>query len=140
MFENIFKLFKKEESSKDLAKERLKLVLIHDKANVSPEFLEMVKGEIIKVIKKYMEIDEECLDIQLTKTQSDAGNRVVPALVANIPILNVKAVAEAEAKKNKAEEIEREEKEEEEKKVVEEKTAKKKTSTKTSETKKTAKK
>ena len=90
MFDNIFKLFKKEESSKDLAKERLKLVLIHDKANVSPEFLEMVKGEIIKVIKKYMEIDEECLDIQLTKTKSDAGDRVVPALVANIPILNVK--------------------------------------------------
>ena len=63
-----------------MAKERLKLVLIHDKANVSPEFLEMVKGEIIKVIKKYMEIDEESLDIQLTKTQSDAGDRIVPAL------------------------------------------------------------
>ena len=52
MFDNIFKFFRKEEKSKDLAKERLKLVLIHDKANVSPQFLEMVKGEIIKVIKK----------------------------------------------------------------------------------------
>ena len=51
MFDNILKLFKKEENSKNLAKERLKLVLIHDKANVSPQFLEMVKGEIIKVIK-----------------------------------------------------------------------------------------
>ena len=64
MFDNILKLFKKEESSKNLAKERLKLVLIHDKANVSPQFLEMVKGEIIKVIKQYMEIDEDSLDIQ----------------------------------------------------------------------------
>lgn len=90
MFDNILKLFKKEEKSKDLAKERLKLVLIHDKANVSPQFLEMVKGEIIKVIKKYMEIDEEALDIQLTKIKSDAGDRIVPQLVANIPILNVK--------------------------------------------------
>ncbi len=91
MFDNILKLFKKEENSKNLAKERLKLVLIHDKANVSPQFLEMVKGEIIKVIKQYMEIDEDSLDIQLTKTKSDAGDRIVPALVANIPILNVKA-------------------------------------------------
>ncbi len=90
MFDNIFKFFKKEEKSKDLAKERLKLVLIHDKANVSPQFLEMVKGEIIKVIKKYMEIDEDALDIQLTKVKSDEGDRIVPQLVANIPILNVK--------------------------------------------------
>ena len=90
VFDNIFKFFKKEEKSKDLAKERLKLVLIHDKANVSPQFLEMVKGELIKVIKKYMEIDEEALDIQLTKVKSDAGDRIVPQLVANIPILNVK--------------------------------------------------
>lgn len=91
VFDNIFKIFKKEEKSKDLAKERLKLVLIHDKANVSPQFLEMVKGEIIKVIKKYMEIDEEALDIQLTKIKSDEGDRIVPQLVANIPILNVKS-------------------------------------------------
>ena len=95
MFDNIFKFFRKNENSKDLAKERLKLVLIHDKANVSPQFLEMVKGEIIKVIKKYMEIDEEALDIQLTKIKSDAGDRIVPQLVANIPILNVKT-ADAE--------------------------------------------
>ena len=95
MFDNIFKRFRKEEKSKDLAKERLKLVLIHDKANVSPQFLEMVKSEIIKVIKKYMEIDEEALDIQLTKIKSDEGDRIVPQLVANIPILNVK-VSDAE--------------------------------------------
>ena len=55
MFESILKLFKKEENSKNVAKERLKLVLIHDKANVSPQFLEMVKGEIIKVIRKYIQ-------------------------------------------------------------------------------------
>ena len=111
MFESILKLFKKEENSKNVAKERLKLVLIHDKANVSPQFLEMVKGEIIKVIRKYMEIDEELLDIQLTKTKSDAGDRVVPALVANIPILNVKSTAEIKnTKEEKLEESNEEEK------------------------------
>jgi cell division topological specificity factor len=85
------KLFGKSKQSKDVAKERLQLVLIHDRANVSPEFLEMVKGEIIKVIQNYMEIDESALDIQLTRTKTEDGDRVVPALVANIPIKNVKS-------------------------------------------------
>ncbi len=83
-------LTRKKDLSKDVAKERLKLVLIHDRASFSPQFLEMIKGEIIKVIQKYMEIDEELLDIQLTKTNSDDGERVIPALVANIPIRSMK--------------------------------------------------
>lgn len=88
---DLFKLLmRKKETSKDVAKERLKLVLIHDRSNVSPQFLEMVKSEIIKVIQNYMEIDEEALDIQLTKTNSDDGERIVPALVANIPIKGMK--------------------------------------------------
>ncbi|HBR04085.1 MAG TPA: cell division topological specificity factor MinE [Ruminiclostridium sp.] len=90
MLDTILSFFKKKESSKDVAKERLKLVLIHDRSNVSPQFLEMVKGEIIKVIQNYMEIDEESLDIQLTKTNSEDGERMVPALVANIPIKGMK--------------------------------------------------
>lgn len=87
---DLFKFFRKKELSKDVAKERLKLVLIHDRSNVSPQFLEMVKSEIIRVIQNYMEIDEDALDIQLTKTNSDDGERVVPALVANIPIKSMK--------------------------------------------------
>lgn len=90
MILDLSRLFGKSKASKDTAKERLKLVLIHDRANVSPQFLEMVKSEIIKVITNYMEIDESALDIQLTRTKSDDGDRVVPALVANIPIRNVK--------------------------------------------------
>lgn len=92
MFEELFNRLSRKRSSKDVAKERLKLVLIHDRANVSPQFLEMVKGEIIKVIQNYMEIDEEELDIQLTRTKSEEGDGIVPALIANIPIKNVKKV------------------------------------------------
>ncbi|HEY5586560.1 MAG TPA: cell division topological specificity factor MinE [Ruminiclostridium sp.] len=84
------KIFGKSKPSKDVAKERLQFVLIHDRANVSPEFLEMIKGEIIKVIQHYMEIDEGALEIKLTRTKSEDGNRVVPALIANIPIRNVR--------------------------------------------------
>jgi len=91
MLLDLSKIFGRSKPSKDCAKERLKLVLIHDRANVSPQFLEMVKGEIIKVISNYMDIDEDTLDIQMTRTKSEEGDRVVPALVANIPIKSVKS-------------------------------------------------
>jgi len=92
MLLDLSKFFGKSKPSKDVAKERLQLVLIHDRANVSPEFLEMVKGEIIKVITNYMDIDESALDIQLTRTKSVDGSRMVPALIANIPIRNVRKI------------------------------------------------
>ncbi len=90
MLADLARFFGKTRSSNQMAKERLKLVLIHDRSNVSPQFLDMVKSEIIKVINNYMDVDEEALDIQLTRTRSEHGDGVVPALVANIPIKNVK--------------------------------------------------
>lgn len=91
MLQSIMNFFGRSKASKDVAKDRLKLVLIHDIANVSPQFLEMIKSEIIKVITNYIEIDEGELEIQLTRTKSEDGQGVVPALIANIPIKNVKA-------------------------------------------------
>lgn len=79
-------LFNKKSSSKSLAKDRLKLVLIHDRANCSTQVLEMLKTDIIRVISNYMEIDEEELDIQITKADYDNGEGSVPMLYANIPI------------------------------------------------------
>ena len=126
MFESIMKLFsKKEEGSKNVAKERLKLVLVHDKANVSPQFLEMVKGELIKVIEKYMEIDENCLEMELTKIKSEEGDRLVPVLTANIPILNVKQLNETKEDENKVEEKKSESEKKVETENKEEKTGKK---------------
>ncbi|HEY8349811.1 MAG TPA: cell division topological specificity factor MinE [Clostridiales bacterium] len=90
MLLDLGKIFGKSKNSKDVAKERLKLVLIHDRANVSPQFLEMLKSEIIKVITNYMDVDESALEIQLTRTKSDDGQSVVPALYANIPIKNIR--------------------------------------------------
>ena len=51
-------LFKRK-SSGDIAKDRLKLVLVSDRANCSPDVMEMIKNDIIQVISKYMEIDAE---------------------------------------------------------------------------------
>ncbi|MCD5415032.1 MAG: cell division topological specificity factor MinE [Clostridiales bacterium] len=83
-------LNKKGKASKNIAKERLKLVLVHDRTNCSPHFLSMVKEDIIKVIADYMEIDEEGLDIKIVRTKSGADGATVPALVANIPIKKMK--------------------------------------------------
>jgi cell division topological specificity factor len=87
---DLFKIFGRETPSKDVAKERLKLILIHDRANVSPQFLDLVKGDIIKVISDYAEIDEKELVIKLTRT-GEKGNDS-PALVANIPIKKMKEI------------------------------------------------
>lgn len=89
---DIFALFNKKASSKEVAKDRLKLVLIHDRANCSTQVLEMLKTDIIKVISNYMEIDEEELDIQITQTQSEHGSATVPMLYANIPIKNMRKI------------------------------------------------
>ena len=80
-------LFKKKGSS-DVAKDRLKLLLVSDRANCSPEVMEMIKNDIIKVISKYMVIDAEELDIQITSTEGDNGS--VPAIYANIPIKDMR--------------------------------------------------
>lgn len=82
-------LFKRK-SSGDIAKDRLKLVLVSDRANCSPDIMEMIKNDIIQVISKYMEIDAEGLDIQITQTESEGNNGNVPALYANIPIKDMK--------------------------------------------------
>ncbi len=86
---SVFDLFKKK-SSGSYAKDRLKLLLVSDRANCSPELMEMIKKDIINVISKYMEIDTEALDIQITQTESDGNNGLVPALYANIPIRDLR--------------------------------------------------
>lgn len=78
--------FFRKKNSGGIAKDRLKLLLISDRANCSPDVMEMIKNDIIQVISKYMEIDAEGLDIQITQTESDGNNGSVPALFANIPI------------------------------------------------------
>ena len=65
-------------------------MLVHDRADLSPKFLEMIKGDIIRVISEYVDIDEEGLDIKLTRMKREVDNTTISALVANIPIIKVK--------------------------------------------------
>ena len=73
-----------------MAKDRLKMVLVSDRANCSPEIMEQIKNDIIQVISKYVEIDIDGLDIKIEKTESENMNGMVPALFANIPIKDMK--------------------------------------------------
>ena len=93
----------KEITSKQAAKDRLKLVLMQDRASVSPDFFEIMKQEIIDVIKKYIEIDEDALEVELTRGL-EAGLEG-PALYANIPIKNVKPVAPKVEKDDETDEL-----------------------------------
>lgn len=87
---DFLKIFGRESvASKDIAKERLRLILVHDRANVSPKFLEMIKSQLIDMISNYMEIDEDGLELKMTRIDKDK-NVTVPALLANIPIKKVK--------------------------------------------------
>ena len=111
MFENIMKFFKKliksekvaSGSSKDAAKERLHLVLMQDRANVSADFLELMKQEIIDVIKKYIDVDESAIDVRLTNKENEDGTNGAPALYANIPIVNIKNETRKVENKDKSE-------------------------------------
>lgn len=62
------------------AKERLKLVLINDRTDLSPEALESLKNELIEVISRYIEIDPDTIQIQMTQEGREQR------LVADIPI------------------------------------------------------
>lgn len=127
MFENIARFFKKlnkkEEKaanhSRTAAKERLHLVLMQDRANVSADFLELMKQEIIEVIKKYIDVDEGAIDVRLTNKENEDGTNGAPALYANIPILNIKNEARKVDVKEKKEKEKQEEKIEEKSKKAE---------------------
>ncbi len=72
--------FRDNGGSREVARERLRLVLIHDRASVSPNFLNAMKEELIRVIREYMDIDEESLVVNFENEDDSV------ALVANIPI------------------------------------------------------
>ena len=130
MFEKLSKFFKglgkKEKNqevntSKDTAKERLHLVLMQDRANVSADFLELMKQEIIDVIKKYIEVDEDAIDVRLTNKANDDGTTGAPALYANIPIMNIKHEMKKETEKEEEPKTEKEEVKVEEETAVKDK-------------------
>lgn len=88
MLDFLTRLFCKESAgSKDVARERLRLVLIHDRSMVSPELIAALKEDLIQVIQQYMDIDVESLLVNLENEDDSV------ALIANIPIKSLKRAA-----------------------------------------------
>lgn len=83
MLESLLKLFggSTTKNSQQIAHDRLKLVLMHDRANISPEIMEKIKNDIMQVISRYIDIDQRGMDVSL---EDDASGAV--ALIANIPV------------------------------------------------------
>ena len=84
MLAALMKIFGKKEQSGKIARDRLKVVLIHDRANISPEVMDNLKNDIIKVISNYMEINQTDMEISLANDDDSV------ALVANIPVARMK--------------------------------------------------
>lgn len=72
---------RRQPSSREVAKERLQLVLVHDRIEISPGMLDRMKDELISIISKYVEIDPD--GVEVTFTQSRRESR----LVADIPVV-----------------------------------------------------
>jgi cell division topological specificity factor len=85
------KLLGRQPASATTARERLQLVLAHDRSDLNPELLEQMRREILEVVSRYVEIDLEEGDVSL-----ETEDRVT-ALVANLPIRRAKAVVRPEA-------------------------------------------
>ena len=81
----------KEENSKDTACNRLKLVLMQDRAKMEPSLMEKMREEMIEIISKYVEIDKEALDLNI-EAEGESF-----ALMLNIPVLRAKTREEVEA-------------------------------------------
>ena len=66
--------------SANQAKERLQLVLVHDRTNLTTSALEALKDELIEVISRHIKIDSNAVSIEINKDGRQQS------LVADIPI------------------------------------------------------
>lgn len=84
------RFFFQRKNSRQVAKDRLKILLISDRVNCSPEMMEFIKKDITKVISKYMKIDTENMEIQISTRKGNNSKGIkAPVLYANIPILDL---------------------------------------------------
>jgi cell division topological specificity factor len=74
-------------NSRDRAKSRLKLIIAHDRANINPEIMTLIREEILDVVARYVDVDREEMEFSLSQDQR------ITALTANLPIRQVKRMS-----------------------------------------------
>lgn len=82
-------------SSKNLAKERLKMVLVHDRIEISPGMFEGLRVDLAKVFGKYVDIDEAGMSVRFDSTDSRL------ALVASAPVIRTRRVSQASRRRRR---------------------------------------
>ena len=87
------------EASKSVATNRLKLVLMQDRTNLTPRILEQMRSELIDLLSRYVELDKELLDLNFEQE----GDQV--ALMLSIPVIRAKDEEEIEAAIKEHEEL-----------------------------------
>lgn len=95
-----FRQTDKEENAKDIACNRLRVVLMQDRTNLTPELMERMRKELIELLSKYVEMDKEALELNLEQD----GDQM--ALMLSIPVLRARDEEEIEAELAKEEEEE----------------------------------
>lgn len=86
-----FRQTEEEDKTKDVACNRLRVVLMQDRTNLNPQLLERMRGEIVDLLSKYVEMDREALDLNFEQE----GEQI--ALMLSIPVVRAKEEAEIEA-------------------------------------------
>ena len=86
-----FRQAEEEESAKDVACNRLRVVLMQDRTNLTPQILERMRGELVELLSKYLEMDKEALELNLEQE----GDQM--ALMLSIPVIRAKDEDEIEA-------------------------------------------
>ena len=97
LFNKVFGFFRqaeKEENAKETAVNRLRVVLMQDRTNLTPELLEKMRGELIELLSKYVEMDKDALELNFEQE----GNQM--ALMLSIPVLRAKDEDEIEAEES----------------------------------------
>lgn len=102
------------DESKNTAVNRLRLVLMQDRTNLTPEIMNRMRTELIAVLSKYVELDKEALDLNI----GQEGEQM--ALMLSIPVIRAKDEAEIEQAIKEEEEAKKAKEETEEEEVKEE--------------------
>lgn len=95
MLDFLTNLFRREETSRSAAKERLRLVLMSDRVALAPETFDLMKGEMLSVLQRYLDVDEHGIDVHF----ENAERRFM--LYANIPVTNIKTSEQIESERHR---------------------------------------